>query len=62
MRYNSSVKTIVLSLLALFAAGCDPCLAALKIHHERCVDGDQASCDAASAALTEGPQSCPVGP
>lgn len=35
---------IILAALALLAA-CDPCDSAAQIHYQRCIDGDQASCE-----------------
>jgi hypothetical protein len=36
---------IALALVVLLIAACDPCAAAVAVHHERCGDGDAESCE-----------------
>ncbi len=43
---------VIVCLFPVLTVACDdPCDTALKIHHERCVDGDQALCERVSDQL-----------
>jgi hypothetical protein len=35
----------VLAVLGFATAACNPCAAAVAVHHERCGDGDTESCE-----------------
>lgn len=39
-----SIITAALFVVSL-VAGCDMCVTSIEIHHARCNDGDQASCE-----------------
>lgn len=44
-RLRTVTALVLAALVGVLAGGCDPCVAAIEVHTQRCNDGDQASCE-----------------